>query len=52
MVGSTIQETLEDAVGDIVANVIHQILDDLASATNHAFTEDIVKAAAFPGRSE
>lgn len=42
MVGPTIQETLEEAVGDIVANVIHQILDDLASASNHAFIEDIV----------
>ena len=42
VVGPTIQETLEDAVGDIVANVTHQILDDLAAATNHAFIEDIV----------
>ncbi|MDY6814635.1 MAG: hypothetical protein SV598_01945 [Pseudomonadota bacterium] len=42
VVGSTIQETLEDAVGDIVANVIHQILEDLASSSNHAFIEDIV----------
>src|SRR5690554_2023597 len=31
IVGSTIQETLEDAVGDIVANVIQQILEDLRS---------------------
>lgn len=44
VVGSTIQETLEDAVGDIVANVIQQILEDLASSTNHAFIEDIVNA--------
>ncbi|WP_303289133.1 hypothetical protein [Marinobacter sp. SS5-14b] len=42
VVGPTIQDTLENAVGDIVANVIHQILDDLASSTNHAFIEDIV----------
>ncbi|PCM45295.1 hypothetical protein [Marinobacter sp. ANT_B65] len=42
VVGSTIQETLEDAVGDIVANVIQQILEDLASSSNHAFIEDIV----------
>ncbi|MDX1757602.1 MAG: hypothetical protein R3175_16210 [Marinobacter sp.] len=42
VVGPTIQETLEEAVGDIVANVIHQILEDLASSTNHAFIEDIV----------
>ncbi|MBK1872125.1 MULTISPECIES: hypothetical protein [Marinobacter] len=44
IVGSTIQETLEDAVGDIVANVIQQILEDLASSANHAFIEDIVNA--------
>ncbi|WP_417500828.1 hypothetical protein [Marinobacter sp.] len=44
VVGSTIQETLEDAVGDIVANVIQQILEDLASSANHAFIEDIVNA--------
>jgi hypothetical protein len=42
VVGPTIPETLEEAVGDIVANVIHQILEDLASASNHAFIEDIV----------
>ena len=42
VVGATIQETLEEAVGDIVANVIHQVLEDLASASNHAFIEDIV----------
>jgi hypothetical protein len=29
-------------VGDIVANVIHQILEDLALSSNHAFIEDIV----------
>lgn len=43
VVGPTIQDTLENAVGDIVANVVHQILEDLASSTNHAFIEDIVK---------
>ncbi len=42
VVGPTIQDTLENAVGDIVANVIHQILEDLASSSNHAFIEDIV----------
>ena len=42
VVGPTIQDTLENAVGDIVANVIHQILEDLASTSNHAFIEDIV----------
>lgn len=44
VVGSTIQETLEEAVGDIVASVIHQLLDDLASTRNHGFIEDIVNA--------
>ena len=43
VVGPTIQDTLENAVGDIVANVVHQILEDLASSTNHAFIDDIVK---------
>lgn len=42
VVGPTIQDTLENAVGDIVANVIHQILEDLASTSNHTFIEDIV----------
>lgn len=44
VVGPTIQETLEEAVGDIVASVIHQLLEDLASTRNHAFIEDIVNA--------
>ncbi|MBJ6137391.1 hypothetical protein [Marinobacter litoralis] len=44
VVGPTIQDTLENAVGDIVANVIHQMLEDLASSSNHAFIEDIVNA--------
>jgi len=43
VVGPTIQETLEDAVGDIVATVIHQLLDDLASTRNHAFIDDLVR---------
>jgi hypothetical protein len=42
VVGPTIQETLEECVGDIVAHVIHQILEDLAMSSNHAFIEDIV----------
>ncbi|MGP4844967.1 hypothetical protein ACTXGQ_12590 [Marinobacter sp. 1Y8] len=42
VLGSQITETLEEAVGDIVAQVIHQIMDDLASARNHGFIEDIV----------
>ncbi|PSF06206.1 hypothetical protein C7H09_11270 [Marinobacter fuscus] len=42
VVGGTIQDTLENAVGDIVANIIHQVLEDLASTSNHAFIEDIV----------
>lgn len=44
VVGPTIQGTLEDAVGDIVATVIHQILEDLASPDNHGFVSDLVVA--------
>ncbi|WP_404361793.1 hypothetical protein [Marinobacter sp.] len=44
VVGPTIQSTLEEAVGDIVATVIHQLLDDLASSRNHGFIEDVVNA--------
>ncbi|OEY67054.1 hypothetical protein [Marinobacter sp. X15-166B] len=43
VVGGTIKDTLEDAIGDIVARVIHQILDDLATSSNHGFIEDIVQ---------
>ncbi|PAV25695.1 hypothetical protein C8D92_101441 [Tamilnaduibacter salinus] len=42
VLGNQISQTLDDAVGDIVAHVIHQILDDLASSRNHDFIEDIV----------
>jgi hypothetical protein len=44
VVGPVLQNTLESSVGDIVASVIDQILIDLASASNHAFIEDIVEA--------
>ncbi|WP_166260795.1 hypothetical protein [Marinobacter salicampi] len=44
VLGATIQEALEEAVGDIVASVIHQLLDDLAATRNHGFIEDIVNA--------
>lgn len=39
--GATVSDTLERAVGDITAEVIHQILQDLASRDNHAFIEDL-----------
>ncbi|HLV77279.1 MAG TPA: hypothetical protein VKY53_05085 [Marinobacter sp.] len=42
VVGPTIQEALESAVGDMVANVVHQVLEDLASSSNHAFIDDLV----------
>lgn len=42
VLGNQIGQTLDDAVGDIVAHVIHQILDDLAASRNHDFIEDIV----------
>ncbi len=51
VVGPTIKETLEECVGDIVAHVIHQILEDLAMASNHAFIEDIVNVF-LPSRIE
>lgn len=41
MLGSTVSDALERAVGDITAEVIHQILQDLASRDNHAFIEDL-----------
>ncbi len=44
VVGGTIARTLEDSVGDIVANIVHQILEDLASSANHAFIDDVVTA--------
>lgn len=44
VVGGTIARTLEDSVGDIVANIVHQILEDLASSANHAFIDDLVTA--------
>lgn len=44
LVGPVLQQTLEHSVGDIVASVIHQILLDLSSASNHAFIEDLVEA--------
>lgn len=41
MFGTTVSDTLERAVGDITAEIIHQILQDLASRDNHAFIEDL-----------
>ena len=42
MFGSTIASTLESSVGDIVAQIIHQILDDLSTADRHVFVDDLV----------
>lgn len=39
--GATVSDALERAVGEITAEVIHQILQDLASRDNHAFIEDL-----------
>ncbi|HET8940243.1 MAG TPA: hypothetical protein VFN67_42675 [Polyangiales bacterium] len=44
LVGPTLHQTLERSVGDIVASVMHQILIDLSSVSNHAFVEDLVGA--------
>lgn len=41
--GATVSDALERAVGDITAEVIHQILQDLASRDNHAFIEDLAE---------
>lgn len=40
--GSSVRGTLEEAIGDIVASVIHQVMDDLSSTRNHAFVADLV----------
>jgi len=42
MLGGWASHALDRAVGDIVAEVIHQILSDLASTDNHVFVEDLV----------
>ena len=42
LLGSGLSKTLESAVGDIVAQVIHQILDDLGTTENQAFVENLV----------
>ncbi|MAM00539.1 hypothetical protein [Hydrocarboniclastica marina] len=41
MVGSTVSETLERSVGNITTEIIHQIMQDLASRDNHAFIEEL-----------
>jgi hypothetical protein len=43
MFGMAVSDTLERAVGDITAEIIHQILQDLASRDNHAFIEDLTE---------
>lgn len=43
VIGTWASHALDRAVGDIVAQVIHQILSDLASQNNHAFVEDLVE---------
>lgn len=42
MFGGTVSDALERAVGEITTEVIHQILQDLASRDNHAFIEDLI----------
>ena len=44
LLGSGIANTLESAVGDIVAQVIHQMLEDLGSGENRPFVEDLVSS--------
>ena len=50
MIGDMVSESLESAVGDILGEVIHQILSDLASSENHAFIEEITQV--FLGQDE
>lgn len=47
--GSTVRGTLEESVSDIVANVIHQVMEDLSSSRNHEFIADLVDIV-LPGR--
>ncbi len=47
LLGPGLSRTLESAVGDIVAQVIHQILDDLGSGDNRAFIEDLVASVIY-----
>lgn len=49
--GSSVRGTLEEAVGDIVASVIHQVMDDLSSTRNHEFVSDLVDVF-LPARPE
>lgn len=43
MVGNMVTESLEHAVGDIVAAVIHQILSDLSTGGNKEFIADLTE---------
>lgn len=40
--GNQVRGTLEEAIGDITANVINQVMDDLSSSRNHDFINDLV----------
>ncbi|MGM0434821.1 MAG: hypothetical protein ACQEQ1_09160 [Pseudomonadota bacterium] len=50
--GSWASGTLDRAVGDITAEVIEQILNDLSSPDNHDFVEDLVDVLLTPHERE
>ncbi|WP_198949465.1 ion transporter [Halovibrio salipaludis] len=50
--GSWASGTLDRAVGDITAEVIEQILNDLSSPDNHNFVEDLVDVLLTPHERE
>lgn len=40
--GKQVRGTLEEAIGDITAHVINQVMEDLSSSRNHDFIDDLV----------
>ncbi|MFW5824915.1 MAG: hypothetical protein ACOCVV_08100 [Marinobacter sp.] len=40
--GNQVRGTLEEAIGDITARVINQVMEDLSSSRNHDFIADLV----------
>lgn len=41
--GNQVRGILEEAIGDISANIVNEIMNDLASSRNHAFIADLVE---------
>ena len=40
--GNQVRGTLEEAIGDITANILNQVMEDLSSSRNHDFIADLV----------